>query len=177
MSTVQAPGIDERLEQIEEQLRALVAEAEERRAIRESITELAQDLSPVANQGVQSLTQVLAEAENRGYGEFARSSFGIVDRVVTSFDEDDIAALGDNIVLILETVRQMTQPEVMLMLRSTLQNVQASGEPTQPPSLLSVLGQLREPEVRLGLARLVVFLRSLGSVEAPAGALRKEKKE
>ena len=33
--------------------------------------------------------------------------------MVTSFGEDDVAALGDNVVLILNTLKEMTQPEVM----------------------------------------------------------------
>lgn len=163
--TTEALGTDPRLETMYDQVQLLVEEAEERRRTRAALTELTKDLSPIASQGFETVTRVLTDAEARGYTGFARSSLGVVDRVVTSFSEEDIDALGDNIVLILETVKEMTQPEVMSLLRSTLQNVHDTPEPAEPPSTLSLLGQLREPEVRRGLARLVVFLRGLGNVQ------------
>jgi hypothetical protein len=174
MNAVEALGVDARLEAMSEQLEMLVAEAEERRALRESLSELTHDLSPMASQGFESMVHFLGEAEAKGYTEFARGSMGVVDRVVTSFDEDDVGALGDNIVLILETVKEMTQPEVMLMLRTTLQNVHDAPEPSGTPSLLDLIRQMREPQVRIGLARLIVFLRSLGSVQIGESETRKE---
>lgn len=163
--TTEALQTDPRLEEIYDQVQFLVAEAEERRRTRQALSDLTKDLSPIASQGFETVTRVMTDAENRGYTGFARGSLGIVDRVVTSFSEEDVEALGDNIVLILETVKEMTQPEVMSLLRSTLQNVHETREPPDPPSVLSLLSQMREPEVRRGLARLLVFLRGLGNVQ------------
>ena len=154
-----------RLDEMTAQLDLLVAEAEERRRLRESISELTGDLSPIANQGMGSITRVLSEADERGYVDFTRGSLAVVDTVVGSFTQEDLEALGDNIVLILETVKEMTQPEVMRMMRSTLHNVQEIEEPAEPPSLLGLLRELRKPESRRGLHRLVVFLESLGSFD------------
>ncbi len=172
--TVQAPNTDPRLDEIYDQVQFLVEEAEERRRARAALSELTRDLSPIASQGFETATRIMTDAEGRGYTEFARSSLGVVDRVVTSFSEEDVEALGDNIVLILETVKEMTQPEVMSLLRSTLQNVHDTPEPAEPPSVFSLLGQMREPEVRRGLARLVVFLRGLGNVDTQTAQSRKE---
>lgn len=165
MSALESQPTDPRLETIYEQVQFLVDEAEQQRRTRSAVSELTKDLSPIAAQGFETVTRVMTEAETRGYTGFARSSIGVVDRVVTSFSEEDVEALGDNIVLILETVKEMTQPEVMSLLRSTLQNVHDTLEPDEPPSVLSLLGQMREPEVRRGLARLIVFLRGLGNVQ------------
>jgi uncharacterized protein YjgD (DUF1641 family) len=128
-------------------------------------SELAEDMAPVAREAMTSLTEILAEAERRGYFGFARSGMGVVDKVVTSFSEEDVRALGDNIVLILETIRQMTQPEVMQMLRRTV-DVVGEAEPVEPPSLFALLKELREPRVRRGLARVISMLRSVGA-DAP----------
>ena len=172
--SVEAPSTDPRLEEIYDQVQFLVAEAEDRRRTRAALSELTRDLSPIASQGFETVTRVMTDAEQRGYTEFARSSLGVVDRVVTSFSEEDVESLGDNIVLILETVKEMTQPEVMSLLRSTLQNVHDTPEPPEPPSIFSLLGQMREPEVRRGLARLIVFLRGLGKVDIQTAENRKE---
>ena len=41
-----------------------------------------------------------------------------MDQVVTSFTEEDVRQLGDNVVLILNTVKAMTQPEIMNMVNN-----------------------------------------------------------
>ncbi len=164
MTLVQEAGVDRRLERLEERIEFLVAEAEERQRFREAVSDLTGDLSPVARQGFNSVTRALAEAEERGYMGFTRSGISVLDRIVTSFSEEDIEALGDNVVLILETVKEMTQPEVMQMMRSTLHGVHDAEEPTDPPSLLALMRRMRTPEARRGLFRLVVLLESLGGV-------------
>lgn len=174
MKTIESMQGNGRLDMIEHQLRFLVAEAEERRRLGRVYSELIGDLSPVASQGMASLSRALAEAEARGYVGFARSGLGVVDRVVTSFDESDIEALSDNIVLILETLKEMTQPEVMQLLKSTVHQIQEVEEPHEPPSLLALLRELRTVEARRGLYRLVVALRSLGAPSPPTQTERKE---
>jgi len=124
--------------------------------------DLVEDMAPVAREALNSLTETLAEAERRGYFGFARSGMGVVDKVVTSFSEEDVKALGDNIVLILETIKQMTQPQVMAMLQRTV-DVVGEKEPAEPPSLFALLKELREPQVRRGLARAISMLRSVGT--------------
>lgn len=174
MKTIESLQGNGRLDVIEHHLRFLVAEAEERRRFADSYSELIGDLSPIASQGMTSLSRGLAEAEARGYVGFARSGLGVVDRVVTSFDESDVEALGDNIVLILETLKEMTQPEVMQLLKTTVHEIQEVEEPAEPPSLFSLLRELRTVEARRGLYRLVVALRSLG---APTSTIEEERKE
>jgi uncharacterized protein YjgD (DUF1641 family) len=174
MTLTRDQTMESRLDELSERIDFLVAEAEERRKLRESISELTGDLTPVTKQGMDSLTRVLDDAEKRGYIDFARRGAGVVDRVVTSFTEEDVEALGDNIVLILETVKEMTQPEVMHMMRSTFQEVGEIEETEIPPSLFSLVRQMRDPEVRRGLARLLGLLRSMGSVEQESSEERKE---
>jgi uncharacterized protein YjgD (DUF1641 family) len=92
--------------------------------------------------------------------------------VVTAFTEEDVEALGDNIVLILQTVREMTQPEVMQMLQRTFTSVQDDEhvEPTEPPGAFALLREMRKPEVRRGLSRALHMLSSLGEGSPIAAA-------
>jgi len=165
MTVALTPDLDQRLELLADQVQLLVDEAEERRRLKETYSDLIHDLSPVASQGMETVTKVMTEAEDKGYIDFARSGIGVVDRVVTSFSEEDVEALGDNIVLILETVKEMTQPELMQMMRSTLHEVGEIEESVVPPSMWTLMGQMREPDVRRGLARMIALLRSMGSTE------------
>lgn len=126
----------------------------------ERVRELTADLSALSGEAFLAAAERLAEADRRGYFEFARATAGIVDRVITSYDEADVEALGENIVLILDTLKEMTQPDVMMMLRQTARTVRA--EEPEELSLLGFLRQLRDPQVKRGLGRLVVLMRNLG---------------
>jgi uncharacterized protein YjgD (DUF1641 family) len=164
-SSTAVPSTDERLELLTRQVELLVADAERQRIERERWQSLVEELvHTAAKPGVGMLTDRLTELEARGYVGFARSSLGVVDKVVTSFTEEDVQALGDNVVTILNTVKEMTQPEVMGMLRRTVHTVQ--DEPAEPPSLLHLMKEMRDPQVRLGLSRVMQMLRSVG--ENPA---------
>lgn len=177
MTVTTAPDLERRIEVLSEQVRFLVEDAEERRRMRDTATDLIHDLGPIASQGMDSITQIMTDAEKRGYIDFARSGLGVVNRVVTSFTEEDVEALGDNIVLILETVKEMTQPEIMTMLRSTFHEVGEVEESEIPPSAFALLRQMREPEVRRGLARLITVLRTMGSAQMNGSEQGKEARQ
>jgi uncharacterized protein YjgD (DUF1641 family) len=134
----------------------------------ESLGELGRDVAPLSTLAMGALTERLQVMEEKGYFDFARSGLGIVDRIVTGYTEEDVEALGDNIVLILDTVKQMTQPEVMGMLRRTVVTVREAEEPAEPPSLFAILKEMRDPTTRRGLARVLTMLRSVGE-GSPAG--------
>ena len=174
MTISMTSSVEDRLGMLEAQMSFLVEEAQERRALRQSFAELSGDLTPVARQGLDSVSRALTELEGRGYADFARSGLGVVDRVVTSFSADDVEALGDNVVLILETIKEMTQPEVMQMMRSTLHDVSDVEIQDPPPSTWALLRRMRDPEVRRGLARLLAVLHSLGEADREVSRERKE---
>ncbi len=121
---------------------------------------LLEDIMPLTGDAFLAITERLADLEQRGYFTFAKEGFGVFDRVVTAYDEADIRALGDNIVLILDTVKQMTQPEVMTMLRRTVDSMEEAD--VESTSLLKLARQMRDPEVKRGLARLLGMLRTMG---------------
>lgn len=124
----------------------------------ESTMEFVDDVSPLANDAVMKATTALEDFDRRGYFGFAKSGLGVVDRVVTSFSEEDVNQLGDNIVLILQTVKEMTQPEVMELLQGAAQSLEE--EVTETPSTLEIIRQMRDPEVKRGLARMLRVLKS-----------------
>jgi uncharacterized protein YjgD (DUF1641 family) len=134
-----------------------------------SAAALAAEAGPLAAPAAESLTARLQQLDERGYFGFARQSAAILDTIVTSFTEEDVKLLGDNIVLILRTVRQMTQPEVMGMLnRTALTMAEAEAQPpARAPSTLALLRQMRDPQVRRGLARALATLRALGAQPEP----------
>ena len=126
----------------------------------ESLMELWQDLSPLTRDVFLTFMNRLEEMEQKGYFTFLQGGLEIMDRIVTSFSEEDIRQLGDNIVLILQTIKEMTQPEVMNMMRNTAL-VMREDEPLDT-SLRGILRQMNDPAVRKGLAKTLMMLRSVG---------------
>ncbi len=138
------------------QIESLVAQLQ-------SLSELAHTVNSLSGAGVAKLTDVLAAADEKGYFSFARESAAIADRVVTEFSEEDVRALGDNVVTILNAVREMTQPEVMGLVQRTAVSVQAVEDVhTEPPSLFALLKSMRDPQTRRGLAKALTMLHSIG---------------
>lgn len=161
-------ALEAKLDRLTEQLDVVARHAETLDTLLaqvESARELVDDIVPMNTVFVESAIERLAELERRGYFSFAREGLAVVDRVVETYDEDDIRALGDNIVLILDTVKEMTQPEVMTMLRRTMHTVREEGDP-EDVSLFHLVRQFRDPAVKRGMGRLLAMLRSMG--EAPA---------
>jgi uncharacterized protein YjgD (DUF1641 family) len=129
----------------------------------EPVAELAEHASQLSAPALAKLTDVLADADAKGYFAFARQGARIADNVVTEFTEDDVRALGDNVTTILRAVKEMTQPEVMALVQRTAITMQAGEEAhAEPPSMLALLRQMRDPQTRRGLARVMSMLRSVG---------------
>lgn len=126
----------------------------------ESLAELGRDFSPLSQDAFLTLMTRLDEMERKGYFNFVRGGMEIMDNVVTSFTEEDVRQLGDNIVLILQTVKEMTQPDIMKMMRSTASVIREE-ETADNVSMLSILRQLNDPAVKRGLAKTLTVLKTV----------------
>ena len=129
----------------------------------ESLMDLMDTMSPLADEAFGKAVTTLADLEHKGYFAFARGGRRIMDNVVTSFGEEDVNRLGDNIVLILNTVKDMTQPEIMNFVRDTLLVAEKEVEKPVDISYSGLLRQMRDPEVRRGLALTMRVLHVVGA--------------
>ena len=134
------------------QIEALMAQLD-------SLSELTETVTSLSGAGVAKLTDTLQAADEKGYFAFAREGSKIADRVVTEYTEEDVRALGDNVVTILNAVKEMTQPEVMGLVQRSVVQVQ---EPMDPPSMFALLKSMRDPQTRRGLARVMAMLHTVG---------------
>ena len=118
----------------------------------ESVMDLAQTVGPLTDSAFEKATDLLQTAEHKGYFGFAKGGMQIIDNVITSFNEEDVMRLGDNVVLILNVVKDMTQPEIMSLVRNIVSGVEDEVARPVSTSLPALLGQMRDPNVRRGLA-------------------------
>ena len=132
----------------------------------DAITDLVHIMDPITKEGMSKIVAILTELEQKGYFSFAQSGVRMMDTVVTSFTEEDVNRLGDNIVLILNTVKDMTQPEIMNFVRSTLMVAEKEVEKPVDNSYMALVRQMRDPAVRRGLALTMRVLHVVGS-QAP----------
>lgn len=131
----------------------------------ESLSDLARDAAPIVNDAVLTAVQQLDALERRGYFRLFKEGQYVVDNIVDHFGPEDVRQLGDNVVTILTTVKQMTQPEIMGMMQNLAGGLRrAEAWPEQGDiSLWSLLKQLRNPETRRGLAITLGMLRAVGA--------------
>ncbi len=129
----------------------------------DGVMDLVETAGPIGKEGMDKATVVLDELDRKGYFAFAQGGLRIVDNIVTSFTEEDVRRLGDNIVLILNTVKDMTQPQIMNFLRSTLLVAEREVEKPVDISYRSLVRQMQDPAVRRGLALTLRVLHVVGS--------------
>ena len=129
----------------------------------ESVMDLTQTIGPLTDEAFGKAVATLANLEQKGYFAFARGGKRIADNIVASFTADDVDRLGDNIVLILNTVKDMTQPEIMNFVRSTLLVAEREVEKPVDISYRGLLKQMRDPAVRRGLALTMRVMHVIGA--------------
>ncbi len=136
----------------------------------ESLSDLRADAGLISHEAMAALVEFLEDLERKGYFAFAREALRIVDIIVTSFTPEDVRLLGDNIVLILDTVKEMTQPEIMRLLHNlTSAYREAEERPEElPTSTLALLRQMRDPDVRRGLTLTMQMLKIVAQNRAMA---------
>ena len=133
----------------------------------ESVNDLVQDMTPVANDAFLVVMDQMEEMEQKGYFAVLPQVKYVADNMMAAFGPEDVRALGDNVVTILTTVRSMTQPEIMLLVQKLADSTQ---EAVNTPdgeldiSYLGLLKQMRDPRMRLGLARTMTMLRAMGNI-------------
>jgi len=129
----------------------------------ESMADLFDEIVPIGNQAFNQTVELLDHMERQGYFSFAHASWNVLEHIMSEFSEEDVNALGDNIVLILNTIKEMTQPEIMNFVRNTLMIAEKEVEKPVDTSYLGLLRQMQDPSVRRGLALTMRVLHVVGS--------------
>jgi uncharacterized protein YjgD (DUF1641 family) len=134
----------------------------------EALNALVVDIVPIVNQGVGMAIERMGALEEKGYFEFAEATIGVVDKVVTSYSKEDVEALADNVVQMLDIIKDLTQPEMLAVAQRLLdvvhrQSELATGEQGDPPGLFALAGKLRDPEIRRGMGRALDTFKAVSA--------------
>jgi uncharacterized protein YjgD (DUF1641 family) len=193
-------ALDAKIDLLTNQMAVLTADAEYRRRQREAFDDLTGDLAHVsedamvmATRELESLSQTADLADTvqllRRLVEVAPT----LDRALVGLGAlaefvDDVAPMGTDMMAMVtdrladaeregyfDMLREIAQPEMLAFLRNTVGAVRAEQaavelESLEPPSLWSLARQVRDPDVRRGMARALQTLRVV-SVETGPHAL------
>lgn len=129
----------------------------------EAGVELVDELNMLSQGVFNQIVSTLDRFEREGYFDFTRASWGIVERIVSEFSEEDVEALADNIVTILKTIKNLTQPEIMTLTNNAIQAVQHQPITEKDTSMWALMRDLSDPQVRRGLAKLLNIVKAVAN--------------
>ncbi|MCB2219643.1 MAG: DUF1641 domain-containing protein [Bacteroidetes bacterium] len=128
----------------------------------ESINDFIKDATPIARQVGLDAIQKMNEFDQKGYVEFFRELTKIMDNIVSHFSVQDVRELAENIVTILETVKGMTQPDMLQALDNGVKVYKSLDTKDIPEySVWKAMKELRTPEMKKGLGFMITFLKNL----------------
>lgn len=131
----------------------------------ESVNDFLKDVSPIVHQVGLDAIRKLNELEKRGYIDFFRELSKSLDNIVTHFKAEDVKALSDNIVFIMETIRNLTQPDMLKAINNALaiyKNLDM--ENVEEYSVFKAFMELRKPEMKKGIGFMITFLKRLNEI-------------
>lgn len=132
----------------------------------ESVSDLMKDTGPIVREVSIDLIHKLHELEQKGYFKFFREAGTIIDKIITHYSVDELRALGDNIVTILDTLKNLTQPEMLQAMNNAIL-IYKNLDPKEIKeySLWKAFREMNTPEMRRGIGFMMAFLKSLAKAE------------
>jgi len=127
----------------------------------ENVHDLVSEVSPLGKAVLADLVEHLQLAEERGYFRLLQGGMSLVDRVASHYTQDDIDKLSDNVVFILDTVKRMTQPEILGSVNQAMEVLDHPGDDVQPLGLFGLMRAMRDPEIQHGVGVLMAVLRQV----------------
>ena len=128
----------------------------------ESTADFLKDASPIANEMIIDFIKKLNEFDKKGYFEFFAEAGSIIDNIVSHFSSEDIRSLSDNIVTIMETVKSITQPEMLKSINNAVKIYGSMDMDSVPEySVWKLIREMNKPEMKRALGFMVSFMKNL----------------
>ncbi|MBI2388201.1 MAG: TusE/DsrC/DsvC family sulfur relay protein [Deltaproteobacteria bacterium] len=134
--------------------------------------ELIEEFTPILKEVMATATDRLDHFEKKGYFAFGKEALGLVDRVVEGFSPDDVRQLGDAVVSILDTVRALTQPDV-LAIAGEVSQVLVRADEAKPIGIVGMMRATRNDDVQRGMAVMMELLKHVGRAASAASKSKK----
>lgn len=156
-ATAGAPGMEAvlaRMDAMQEQIAYLVRRQQKQE-------ELFAEMTPIAKEILATATERFGELEKEGAIAFAKELLLVTRKVIQHYGPEDVRQFGDAVVKILDTVRAMTQPEVLAILDQAGVVLQQA-DTAEPIGILGMVKASRNEDVQKGMAVMMDLLRHVG---------------
>ncbi len=163
-------AIEAQLNRIQASMDALAraqAEADQTRR------ELLGDALPIVKGVMDQVSARMGQWEQSGVLDLGRAGLRVVERVARAYRVEDVDELGDSVVAILDTVRALTQPEILALAREAGE-VLEEAEGAAPTGVVGLVQATRDVNVQKGLGLLVAGLRHVGRASRVLGKKARE---
>ncbi len=132
----------------------------------ESTADFMKDASPIVNEMIIDVIKKLNEFDQKGYFEFVSEAGNIIDNVVTHFSREDVKLLADNVVPMLETVKSLTQPEMLKSVNNAVKIFSRLEMGDVPEySVWKLMREMNKPEMKRAIGFMVSFMQSMSKPE------------
>jgi uncharacterized protein YjgD (DUF1641 family) len=130
-----------------------------------SAMDLMKDVGPIANEVIIDTTKKLHEFEQKGYFEFIKEFGVIIDNVVLHYSVEDVRLLADNVVTILDTLKNLTQPEMLNSIDSVVKVFSSMQMDSIPEySIFRVMREINKPEMKKAWGFFHTFLMNMSKI-------------
>ncbi|MBN1250523.1 MAG: hypothetical protein JXR51_14895 [Bacteroidales bacterium] len=128
----------------------------------ESVTDLFKDLSPIINQvGVDAINK-MTEFEQKGYFEFIAEWMNVFDNMIKNINKEDIKALADNIGLIINIFKNISNAKMLNSVNNTLTVFNnLDNENIEQYSIWKVMRKMNSKEMKHNMGFMMKFLEQL----------------
>ncbi len=133
----------------------------------ESALDFFEDFKPIGKELFSDTLEKLDQLDRARYFEFASEGIHIADNVVEHFTKEDVKLLADNIVPILETVKSITQPEMMGAIKNAVAVFDKMDvEDIQEVSIWKAMKELNTSEMKRGLGFIIAFMKNIAKQDS-----------
>lgn len=136
------------------------------------IDALIEESGPVLKAVMSTASEQLDVLDKKGYFAFGRELVRMGDRVIERFSPDDVRQLAGAAGSILDTVRELTRPEVLRVAADAAQGLQHADD-AQPIGLFGMVRATGDQDVQRGMAVMMDVMRHVGRAASVAVAQRR----
>lgn len=123
--------------------------------------ELIREMLPIGREVMDVSIQRFAEWEQKGWFQMLEGMMGLGERLAGAYSPEDWEQLANSLVGILDTVRNLTQPEVLALANEATQ-VLHQADHVAPIGMTGMLRASQDTDVQKGMAVLLEILRHVG---------------
>lgn len=128
----------------------------------EMAVDLGKEVGPIANEVIIDFTKQMNNLEQKGYFDFIREIGPVIDNVVKGFSPQDLKELANSIVSILSIIKEMTQPEVLNIMKNAIKAFNSMETESVPSySVWKLMREMNSPEMKKALGYGITFMKNV----------------